>query len=134
MTMKRILLALALVVALAGAAHAWPLYTATATVTIATDNNTSSAVTPARDCKYSAGVYIPTIDTSTVIVHVSMDGTNYGAYLAPGAAAPGAAWTVASGTGGNYVGLPAGVLAFKYIRFEFGSAQTANRSLLFGCN
>ena len=133
--MRKLFLALGLILCLAGSAFAWPTWTGTATLTYATDNNTTSAVSVPRDCKTNIGLVIPTIETSTLAVHVSADGTTYQAYsYNAGAAAAPAAWVVGSGTGAISTELPQGVLAFKYLRFEFGTGQTANRTLTVQCN
>ena len=54
--MRKLLLSISLVLALCGTAFAWPTWTGTATITQATDNNTSSAVSPPRDCKNNFAV------------------------------------------------------------------------------
>lgn len=115
--------------------HAWPVWTGSATVTVATDNNTSSAISPPRDCKISASVVIPTVTSGTVAVHVSTDGTTYYAYyyLAGAAAAP-AAFATSSGTHNYATNLPSGVLDYKYLRFETSAEQEADRTLTFTCH
>jgi hypothetical protein len=134
MTMKKLLLALALVVLTCTSALAWPTWTGTASIVVATDNNTSTAVSPPRDCKSNFAVTYSGITSATVAVHVSNDGTTFAAYsYAAGAAAAPAAYLIGAGTGGAYE-IPAGVSAFKYFRFETGAEQAANETFTVTCN
>lgn len=133
--MKKTLLVFALLGFLVSTAFAWPTWTGTATITVATDNNTSSAVSVPRDCKNSLSVVIPTNTSGTVAVHVSTDGTTYYAfyYLAGAAAAP-AAFATGSGTHNYATELPRSVLNYKYFRFETSAEQAANEVMTVTCN
>ncbi len=133
--MKKLLIVLALVVLSCSTAFAWPTWTGTAVLTQATDNNTTAAVSVPRDCKSNVSLHLPTIDSSTVAVHVSEDGTTYlPLWYNDGAAAAPAAWLIGAGTGGFAFEIPRTALTYKYMRFEFGTAQTANRTLTVTCN
>jgi hypothetical protein len=133
--MKKLILILALLgLVCASPVFAWPTWTGTATITQATDNNTSSAVSVPRDCKSNLGVYFSGITSATVAVHVSNDGTNYAAwYYAAGAAAAPAAYLIGATTGAAFE-IPSGVTAFKYFRFETGAEQAANETFTVTCN
>jgi len=132
--MKKLLLVLSLVVLTGTTAFAWPTWTGVATITAATDNNTSSGISVPRDCKNNFGVTYSGITSATVAVHVSNDGVTYAAYsYNAGAAAAPAAYVIGAGTGGVYE-LPRGVSAFKYMRFETGAEQAADETFTVTCN
>lgn len=135
--MKRLFSVLAcLAVLLLGAtAFAWPTWTGTATITVASDNNTSSAISIPRGCNNNIAVTIPTITTGTVAVHVSNDGTTYKAfYFNAGAGAAPVAFATGSGTHDYATEIPRGVTAYKYLRFETSAEQAANRTFTLYCN
>lgn len=128
--MKRFLLVLALVCLAASSAFAWPSVTKNAVCTFATDNTHTAAVTIDRGLK-TLSVWVPTIESSTISVQVSNDGTTFYTYsYNAGAAAAPAVWTVGAATGTAAYELPRGVANFKYLRFLFGTGQTANRTLV----
>ena len=132
--MKKLLFALGISLALASSVFAWPMWTGTATITVATDNNTSSSISLPRECKANVGVSYSGITSATVAVHVSHDGVTYAAYsYAAGAAAAPAAYLIGAATGGAFE-IPRGVTVYKYFRFETGAEQAANETFTVTCN
>lgn len=127
MPMKKLLLVLAILgILVPGVSYAWPTWTGTATFVVATDNNTSTAVSIPRGIK-RVGVIVPTITTGTLAVHVSQDGVTYYAYqYLTGASTPPVAFVTTSGTHSIAMDLPSGISVYKYLRFEASAQQTAN--------
>ena len=132
--MKKLILSLLLLGLMAGSASAYPTWTGTSLLAYATDNNTSATVTLPRDCKGEISMILPTIESSTVAVHVSYDGTTfYALHYNAGAAAAPAAWLVGAGSGALAIEIPSAALNYPYLRFEFGTGQTANRTMRVLC-
>jgi hypothetical protein len=126
--MKRLALALVFLLA-ATPAFAWPGWVGDAVITIATDNNTSAVVTFPANIKKIA-LQVPTIDSGTIKLQVSVDGTTYQDLYCP-VAATGASvlWTTASGTGAATFEVPCSIGLWKYVRLEASAEQAANRTI-----
>lgn len=126
--MKRLVLALLFLLA-ATPALSWPEWVGTATITIATDNNTSDVVSiPSTVSKIA--LQVPAIESGTISIYVSYDNTTYQELFCP-VAATGASvvWTTASNTGQKTYEVPCNIGMWKFLKLETSAQQTANRTI-----
>lgn len=103
-------------------------WTGTAVITIATDNTTSAAVSLPKNVS-RIGIQVPTIDTATLKLKVSVDGSTYqDLYCWESATGVSQLWTTASGTGGTNHVVPGEMYLWKYLKVVTSAGQTANRT------
>ncbi len=127
--LKRILFALLILCAFSPC-FAFETWQVTATCTVATDNTfTDNVSLPQFGVGPVSYVYVPTITSSTVSLHASMDGTNFGAVGNYDNTTNMVDWGTAAGTGLKMYLLP-DLRPFRKVHFHFGSQQAANRSLV----
>lgn len=133
--MKRLFLILfaALCLAVAGPltpapALAWHDGYESAVITVATDNQTSAAVSIPRGAEY-VDIYVPTITSSTVSLLVSADGgTTYDDLFCFSNGTNTVLWSSAAGTGGMYLQCPCRISAYNKLKVYCGSGQASNRT------
>ncbi len=113
-------------------ALAWSDGYATATVTVATDNQTSAAVSIPRGADWFS-IYVPTITSSTVSVKVSHDGgTTYDDLFCLNNGTNSVLWSSAAGTGGMYLQPPPDcrISFYNKLKVYCGSGQAADRNFV----
>lgn len=126
--MKRLLLALAVIVLFAVPAFAEPGWSVSGTLTggVVTDNTTLTLTLP-QYMGDTAYLYVPTITSATIALSGSADGTTFGTiYDEQTNGTTKIAWSVGATTGGYMVELPP-IQVFRKIKITAGAAQAANR-------
>lgn len=109
-------------------ALAWHDGFETATITVATDNTTSAAVSIPRGAEY-VDIYVPTLTSATVSLLVSADGgTTYDDLFCFSNGTNTVLWSSAAGTGGMYLQSPCRISAYNKVKVLTGAGQAANRS------
>ena len=109
-------------------AFAWHDGYETATVTVATDNPLSSAVSIPRGAEW-VDIYVPTITSATVSLRVSPDGgTTYDDLFCLNNGTNTVLWSSAAGTGGMYLQSPCRISAYNKLKILCGAGQAADRA------
>ena len=119
---RSFLFAALILVLLAVAASAEPLWVQQVT-TVSADNTTTAGFTVPREVT-RLGIQIPTIASAAVTVQVSMDGTTYVPLYNDSLAA----WSLTAGTGAVAVPLPESAQVWRWFKIVLGASQTAART------
>ena len=131
---KRICLVAVLLAFISTSVFAWTTWQRPGTLTggVVADNTTVTITLP-NNVGLNSYLYVPTIDSATLAISGSMDGTLFGTiYDEQTNGAAKIAWSVAATTGGLMLELPP-INAFKKIKITCGTAQAADRLfVLFG--
>lgn len=100
----------------------------TASLAYATDDDLTPAVDLEKDFEFCT-VALPTIEASTVTLHVSRDNSTFYPIMAFDADGTGHFAHATSSADGDEV-ITFRIGGFRYIKVSFGTGQTANRSIL----
>lgn len=100
----------------------------TASLAYATDDDLTPSVDLEKDFEFCT-VAIPTIESSTVTLHVSRDDTTFYPVYAFDADASGDFAHATTGATTSHVAVFR-IGGFRYVKVSFGTGQTANRSIL----
>lgn len=107
-----------------------PSLIGTATITVATDNQTSNVLALPKNVS-KVGLYIPTIESSTISLKVSSNsGTTYDDLFCFNNGTNTVLWSTAAGTGGMYVEVPCDMYLYTHMKVYAGTGQTSNRAVV----
>lgn len=107
-----------------------PSVIGTATITVATDNQTSNALALPKNIS-KVVLYVPTLTSATVSLLVSSNsGTTYDDLFCFNNGTNTVLWSTAAGTGGMYVEVPCDMYPYTHMKVYAGAGQASNRAII----
>lgn len=95
-------------------------------------DNTTVTFTLRSSVGHNSYLYVPTIDSATIVLGCSVDGTNFGTMATNYSATALIDFSYAATTGGKVLKMP-DISACRKVKITAGTAQAANRTfILFG--